>query len=107
MSYRFEYDETLPDYQVSDSWHGEVIDSDGYVVAEVWNNDDGGGNFYLWHDATQAYGIEADAIARFASKAPMDDWINELQNFLDSSKESSAQPDGKSSMQTDGSKKEQ
>ena len=96
MSYRFEYDETLPDYQAQGSWHGEVIDTDGYVVAEVWNNNDDGENFYLWHDATQAYGIEADAIARFASKAPMDDWINELQNFHDSSKASSAQPNGKS-----------
>ena len=49
MSYRFEYDETLPDYQAQGSWHGEVIDTDGYVVAEVWNNNDDGGNFYLWY----------------------------------------------------------
>jgi len=80
MSYRFEDDESLDAYQADNSWHGELIDDQGFVVAEVWNNGDNGGNFYLWHDTTQAYGIEADVIDRYKTAAPMDDWIKELRN---------------------------
>lgn len=80
MNYRFEDDEVFPVIEADKSWHGELIDDQGYVVAEVWNNGDGGDNFYVWHDVTQAYGIEADAIDRFKTATPMDDWIKELRN---------------------------
>lgn len=60
-------------------WMAEVLDDEGYLVCEVWNNGDNGGNFYVWHNGTARYGIEAQAIEDYPdSDAPMDDWIANL-----------------------------
>lgn len=90
MSYRYK-DSTL--IAETASWRGEVIDPDGFVVLEVWNNGDGGGNYYVWHDPDARWEIEDQAIRDFTGEeeskmdyyrsidveSPMDYWIEELR----------------------------
>ena len=93
MNYRFELDYTLHDPNDTASWRGHVLDEDGYIVVEVWNNGDQGGNFYVWHNGEARWGIEDEAIRNFTGEddnkmeyyrsvdviAPMDIWIEELR----------------------------
>lgn len=75
MSYEWREYDFIPD----GAWHGEVIDDNGFVIAEVWHNGDSSGNFYLWHDAIHRREIEG-----MASEVGMDAWLGELkQAWLD------------------------
>jgi hypothetical protein len=94
MKLRFEPDYNLFDPSDTATWRGHVLDDEGFVVCEVWNNGDGGGNWYVWHDAELRWGIEEDAIKAYAGEdqdkmtiyketndlAPMDAWIEDLRN---------------------------
>lgn len=77
MTYRFEPNDLELDEH---AWSGDVIDSNGHVVLETWNNGDDGGNFYIWHDYEVMWAIEADAIATYKTDRPLDDWIEDLRN---------------------------
>lgn len=91
MTYRFETDEFFTD---AESWRGEIVDNEtGFVVCEVWNNGDGGDNFYVWQDVDARWEIEDQAIRNYTGEddtkgeyyravdvvAPMDAWIEELR----------------------------
>lgn len=70
MSYRWQ------DYEfvIDGVWHGEIVDNDGFVIAEVWDNGDGGGNFYVWQDAVQRREIEDEA------SGDLDGWVDRLRD---------------------------
>ena len=62
-------------------WMAEITDHDDYLVCEIWNNGDGGGNFYIWHDGVSRWGIEAEAVEKHPdADSPMDAWIEERLN---------------------------
>jgi hypothetical protein len=87
-------DYTLLDPNDTAAWRGNVLDEDRYIVCEVFNNADEGGNFYIWHNGEARWGIEAEALAAYAGEdneamaiyreagilAPMDAWIEDLKN---------------------------
>lgn len=93
MSYRFEY-ENAPDLNplTTEAWHGNVLDEDGYIVCEVWNNGLGIGNFYAWHNGEARWGIEEEAMREYTGDddtmaqhireadpyAPLDAWVERL-----------------------------
>lgn len=88
-SFRFEFNYFLEPETIGKDWRGYLLDEEGYIVCEVWNNGDGPGNFYVWHNGEARWAIEAQAVTQFppASKvegagkteatelAPMDAWI--------------------------------
>jgi len=82
LAYRYEDNQPLGDPN-DDGWGGDVINDDGHIVFEVWSNGDNGGNYYVWHDLTSKWGIEADAVERFTTDAPMDSWVAELRGVND------------------------
>ena len=87
-------DYTLHDPNDTAVWRGNVLDEDNYIVCEVFNNGDQGGNFYIWHNGEARWGIEQEALEAYAGEdneamaiyreagiiAPMDAWIEELRN---------------------------
>lgn len=87
--YRFEFDYVFPSLPDLADWRGHLLDENHYILCEVWNNGDGGGNWYVWHDGEARWGIESQAVTEFppasevtgAGKtaatqlAPMDAWI--------------------------------
>ncbi len=87
--YRFEFDYVFPSLPDLADWRGHLLDEESYILCEVWNNGDGGGNFYVWHNGEARWAIESQAVIEFApaSKvegagkqsatelAPMDAWI--------------------------------
>ena len=93
MSYKFVMDYTLHDPSDTAVWRGHVLDDEEFIVCEVWNNGDGGGNFYAWHNAEARWSIEDEAIRNFTGEdeqkmeyyrlvdtdSPMDVWIEELR----------------------------
>lgn len=90
MNYRFETDHFFTD---ADSWRGEVIDEEGFVVCEVWNNGDAGHNFYVWQDPDVRWFIEDQALRNYTGEdehkmeyyrttdvfTPLDYWIEDLR----------------------------
>jgi hypothetical protein len=77
MSYTYHANETF-ETTIAD-WDGQVVDEDGFIIFECWNNGDDGGNFYIWHDRDAKWAIERDACERFPSERPMDEWLAELK----------------------------
>lgn len=92
MSYRFEFDYVFPSLPELADWRGHVLDENGYIVCEVWNNGDGAGNFYVWHNGEARWHIEDEALRAYTGDdetkmeyyretdmvSPMDNWITEL-----------------------------
>ena len=87
--YRFEFDYVFPSLPDLADWRGHLLDENHYILCEVWNNGDGGGNWDVWHNGEARWAIEAQAVTEFppVSKvensgkaaatelAPMDAWI--------------------------------
>lgn len=92
MSYKLVYDYLLNDPSDLAYWRAHVLDDEGYIVCEVWNNGYGGNNFYAWHDAEARWAIEEEALRDYTGDdptkmsehkladdtAPMDAWIERL-----------------------------
>ena len=65
----------------SADWQVEVTDENSYLVCEVWNTGDGGGNFYAWHDIRLLYQLRDEALERFPdAESPMDALIESMLN---------------------------
>lgn len=92
MSYKLVYDYLLSDPTNLASWRAHVLDDEGYIVCEVWNNGDGPGNWYAWHNGEARWAIEEEALRDYTGDDPtkmselksagdttaMDAWIERL-----------------------------
>jgi hypothetical protein len=65
MTYKLVYDYLLHDPTDLANWRAHVLDEEGFIVCEVWNNGYGGGNFYVWHNAEARWAIEDEALRDF------------------------------------------
>jgi hypothetical protein len=62
-------------------WQAELVDDNNFLVCEVWNNGDDGGNFYVWHEMQTRWGLYDAVKAKYPdAEHPMDLWIEELRN---------------------------
>lgn len=94
MSYVFEPIILEPELEDTADWRGLIYNDEGYIVLEVWNSGDQGGNFYIWQDYDARWEIEHEALQNYSGDdnakmeqyreagitAPMDAWIEELRN---------------------------
>lgn len=92
MTYRFEYEATSLASIEPNAWQGMVLDEEGYIVCDVWNNGLGMGNFYAWHNGEARWGIEEEAMREYTGDddakaaliresdpyAPLDAWVERL-----------------------------
>ena len=64
-NYTFQFETIFDPEPHSQSWSGRLSDSGRYIICEVYNNGEGGGNFYIWHNEEAKWGIEAEAKREF------------------------------------------
>ena len=80
------------------SWSGRLLDSERYIICEIFNNGDGVGNYYIWYREEAKWGIEAEAKREFpeigvgsgeqdsrAKTPPLDAWLARVMSKTENS----------------------